>query len=73
MIGSSFLQPMESPHPFSMGPARKEYAVIRVRNDHQTRLRNLAARFEFIGNDVRYAFCALKIREVVSHIIRMES
>ena len=58
----SSLQPMESPHPFSMGSARKEYTVIRVRNDHQTRLRNLAARFEFIGNDVSYAFCALKIR-----------
>jgi hypothetical protein len=47
---------MESPQPFSMGFARKEYTVIRVRNDHQTRLRNLAALFEFIGNDVSYAF-----------------
>ena len=35
---------------------------FRVRNDHQTRLRNLAARFEFIGNDVSYAFRALKTR-----------
>jgi hypothetical protein len=57
---SSCLQPMESPQPFSMGFARKEYTVIRVRNDHQTRLRNLAALFEFISNDVSYAFCALK-------------
>ena len=53
---------MESPHPFSVGSAGKEYTVIRVRNDYQTRLRNLAASFEFIGNDVSYAFCALKIR-----------
>ena len=34
----SSLQPMESPHPFSMGSACKEYTVIRVRNNHQTRL-----------------------------------
>ena len=45
-----------------MGSARKEYTVIRVRNDHQTQLRNFAALFEFIGNDVSYAFCALKAR-----------
>jgi hypothetical protein len=43
-----------------MGFARKEYTVIRVRNDHQTRLRNLVALFEFIGNDVSYTFGALK-------------
>ena len=53
---------MESPHPFSVGSAGKEYTVIRVRNDYQMWLRNLAASFEFIGNDVSYAFCALKIR-----------
>ena len=52
---------MESPQPFSMGFARKEYTVIRVRNDHQTRLRNLAALFEFIGQ--RRKLCFLRTRE----------
>ena len=63
---------MESPRSLLGGFALEEYFVVRVRNDYQTRLRKLAALFQFTSNDLGHASCARKIWQIVSHVIRME-
>ena len=46
---------MESPRSLLVGFALEEYFVVRVRNDYQTRLRKLAALFQFTSNDLGHA------------------